>query len=154
MSGDKVLTDIEAIRTLKARFAELLDQASRGAPEFDPKALCHLLTEDMTLLVGEGDGAGQVSGREAILAYARETVPGIVHWTWHGYISPIIEMAGDTATARWMFHAYSVGKTMPASALDLTVGRTVDEYRRVDGHWRISRSQVYFNGHWPMQSRA
>jgi hypothetical protein len=122
--------DLEAIRQLKYAYFRLLD-----LKRFDE--LGALLTEDCTATYG--DVGGPLEGRSAIVEFLSGALsdPGIVS-AHHGH-HPEIERTGETtATGVWYLWDRVI---MPAA--DLEIGGTAfyrDEYRKVDGRWRISHT--------------
>lgn len=127
------------IRELQDRYGVVHDFGS-------PEEYASLFTDDGAIASGEGPPL--VQGREALLAFAKRDQE-----RWHG------EPAADGSTSSIMRHLISnseVELTGPDSASGmsyvttlvqkgevgpaiLSVGRYVDEYRKQDGEWRISR---------------
>lgn len=134
----RVLEDAEAIRSLKARYAELVDaRYARGRPrpasELEPLAetIAGLFTEDA---VWDGGRAlGLCRGREAIRQRFLEPT---LHFSWHYFVKPRIEVDGDRARATWDLLS-------PCTTRDdephWMAGVEEDEYARVDGRWLHSR---------------
>src|SRR5690606_35580691 len=99
----RALEDAEAIRALKARYAELVDARygpdgplapERLAPLAD--AIAELFTEDAVW--DGGPALGRHEGRAASRArMAAPTLRGSRHW----FASPRIEVVGDRGSARW-----------------------------------------------------
>ncbi len=145
----RVLEDADAIRALKARYAELAD--ARYAPDAlrDPAALerlaeriAALFTEDA---VWDGGAAlGVCRGRDAIRQrFAKPTL----RFAWHYFVKPQIEVTGDEARARWDVLAPC---TTRDGAPHWMAGVEDDAYRRVEGSWLHSRmklSVVFFAPH-------
>ncbi len=134
----RVLEDVEAIRLLKARYGELVDERYEGGAPRRPAELeriageiADLFTEDA---LWEGGAAlGVCRGRAAIRE--RFAAPTLA-FSWHYFVKPRIEVAGDAARARWDLLA-------PCTSLEgramWMAGVEDDEYRRVDGRWLHQR---------------
>ena len=140
---------VQAIHSLKARYAELVDaRFSKGAlvpaARLDEAAagIAALFTED-----GVWDGGpalGVATGRDEIAARMRE--PTLL-FSWHFFLKPRIEVSGDTAKARWDILS-------PCTTKDGTphwmVGFEDDEYRRTGGQWlhqRMKLTSVFMSPH-------
>ena len=88
----KRLVDIEAIKTLKHRYAALLDD------DYDAEGCAALFAPDA---VWEGGSFGRHEGRAAIRDFFA-AMPQMVSWSCHYLLNPIIEVTGDTATGQWL----------------------------------------------------
>ena len=88
----RVLEDIEAIKRLKARYAEICDD------RYDPRRMKALFTEDAVW--DGGDVWGIYRGREEILGFFAEagrSITGV-----HFFVQPAIEITSDTtAEGSW-----------------------------------------------------
>lgn len=134
------LEDIEAIRHLKARYAEYADEKytddHRRKPQDELDRIgrlqAGLFTEDAVW--DGGEHFGLCEGREAIYAFVRK---GGWSFAMHYFLNPCIDIDGDTAKARWMLW----------QVCTLTEGDTPcwmsaiedDEYRRTPEGWLMSR---------------
>jgi len=130
----RALEDVEAIRRLKARYAELVDARYAEGRIAEPAALetlaariAALFTEDA---VWDGGSAlGVCRGREAI---RERMAKPTLHFSWHYFVKPRIEVAGDAATGRWDLLA-------PCTTADdramWMAGVEDDVYARVGGEW-------------------
>ena len=136
----RVLEGLEAIRRLKARYAELVDaRYERGAPkaaaELDRLAgeIAALFTADA---VWDGGALGTQTGRDAIRKRMAEPT---LSFSRHYFVNPQIDVTGDTARARWELLA-------PCNAPDgkpmWMAGVEDDEYARVGGVWLHSRMKL------------
>jgi hypothetical protein len=133
-----VLEDVEAIRLLKARYGELVDEryaggAPRSPAELDRIAgeIAELFTEDA---LWEGGAAlGTCRGRAAIRE--RFAAPTLA-FSWHYFVKPRIEVTGDSARARWDLLAPCTSREGRAMWM---AGVEDDDYRRVDGRWLHQR---------------
>lgn len=81
------------------------------------------------MLVGGGGSGGDVVGREALEAFAAGVAPGSVHRL---SVNHVIDVDGDTAECRSSIVTLAGGTVISA-------GRVDDEFRRIDGAWRIAR---------------
>ena len=126
------LEDLEAIRTLKARYCAACDDA------YDAEAIASLFTEN-----GVWDGEptfDRLEGREAIRDYF-SGVAARMPVARHQVMNPDIEVAPDgmTAEGRWLLFQPCTS----AERGDLWLAATYhDDYRKVDGAWRIAESRV------------
>ena len=87
------LEDIEAIKQLKARYCEICDD------DHNPDLITTIFTQDG---VWEGDGIGRAEGHAEIKALF-EGFQKSIKFSQHMVKNPIIDVDGDTATARWYF---------------------------------------------------
>ena len=132
------IMDLEAadeIRNLKATYAAACDD------NYNPDAIAALFVEDA---VWESDGLGNFEGREAIREFFRG-ISSYFTFALHYGLNPKIEVAGDTANARWYLF-------MPCTVSDggralWRAGIDDEEYVRVDGRWMFKRkkSTTIFN---------
>jgi hypothetical protein len=136
----RALEDADAIRTLKARYAELVDARYAGGAPRPSEELASLAGEIAALFtadaVWDGGALGVCTGRAAIRdRMARPTL----HASRHYFVNPRIELAGDRARARWELLA-------PCTTRDdrpmWMAGVEDDEYARVDGVWLHSRMRL------------
>lgn len=130
------LEDLEAIRDLKAQYAQYCDDS------YDPDGIASLFTED-----GVWEATfppGEYRSREAI----REFFTGVSKefiWALHYVVRPTIELADDglSANASW----YLLGlMTMQDPGADpepaLVSGIYSDRYVKQDGQWRIAHMKL------------
>ncbi|MEL7207496.1 MAG: nuclear transport factor 2 family protein [Actinomycetota bacterium] len=122
------LNDLEQIRQLKYRYLRALDQKL-----WDVLGEC--LTEDAVAAYSAGKYRHE--GREAIVAWISEAMGSEQFLSSHRCHHPEIELTGpDTATGVWALEDVvvieDVGLTIQGAAF------YTDEYRRVDGEWRIA----------------
>ncbi len=135
------LESMEAIRQLKARYAELADARYRLDGPRPPEALAPLADALAALFTEDavwdgGRALGLCEGREAIRErFLRPTL----RFSWHYFVKPRIEVEGDTARARWDVFS-------PCTAADGTphwmAGVEDDAYRCVDGVWLHTRMKL------------
>jgi hypothetical protein len=137
----RVLEDAEAIRRLKAHYAELVDaRYARGRPlpaeELEPLArrIAALFSADAVW--DGGPALGVCRGREAI---RQRFLQPTLHFSWHYFVKPRIDVDGDRARATWDVLA-------PCTTTDdrphWMAGVEEDEYARVDGEWLHSRMRL------------
>ena len=87
----RALEDTDAIRNLKARYAELCDD------NYNPDGIAALFVEDA---VWESGPLGRFEGREAIREFFRGA-SRIFTFAIHYSLNSQIEVTGDTARAKW-----------------------------------------------------
>jgi SnoaL-like domain len=136
----RALEDAEAIRRLKARYAELVDaRYERGGPK-PPAELERLAGEIAALFtddaVWEGGALGTQTGRAAIRE--RMAQPTLA-FSRHYFVNPQIELAGDRAKARWELLAPC---TAPDGKPMWMAGVEDDEYARVGDRWLHTRMKL------------
>ena len=136
----RALEDTEAIRRLKARYAELVDaRYERGGPKPPPELtrlageIAALFSEDA---VWDGGTLGVCSGRAAIRERMAQPT---LHFSRHYFVSPRIELDGDRARARWELLAPCTSRDDRAMWM---AGVEDDEYARVGGVWLHSRMKL------------
>jgi len=125
---------VQEIERLKSRYAQLGDaRYSRGAV-VGPEKLAELAGQIAELFAEDGtwDGGralGVARGRAEIAARMRE--PTLL-FSWHYFLKPHVEVAGDTARARWDILSPCTPKDGRPHWM---AGFEDDEYRKVDGRW-------------------
>ncbi len=129
------------IQQLKARYAEHAD--AKYGPDFTPAALDLLqaaalaqadcFTEDARW-AGGADFGGDIVGRNALARFF--AAPPCNHAT-HLYASPVIEVDGDRARARWRL--WQVGVPAGEQEAVLVLAHTEEEYRRTAAGWLHDR---------------
>ena len=137
------IRDLEAadeIRNLKATYAAACDD------NYNPDAIAALFVEDA---VWESDGLGNFEGREAIREFFRG-ISSYFTFALHYGLNPKIEVAGDTASARWyllMPCTVSASSTNNEDRAMWRAGIDDEEYIRVDGRWmfKSKKSAPIFN---------
>lgn len=120
----ETVADRIAIEELKYQYCYATDA-------IDKSAFLDVFTDDAYFEIGiYGDGQGT------------EDLADFVDWLGdleyesrgHNVSNPIIDINGDTATGKWyyivMYHA-------PDGTLEIGQGEYHDEYRKVDGEWKI-----------------
>jgi hypothetical protein len=128
---------IVEIQQLKARYAEHADAKygddfQRAAPDdlmAAARAQADCFTEDARW-AGGADFGGDIVGREALARFF--ATPPWNHAT-HLYGSPVIDVDGDTARARWRL--WQVGVPAGETAPVLLSAHTEEQYRRTSEGW-------------------
>lgn len=117
------LVDLEEIRALKHRYAELCDDGYDGAK------IAALFAPDA---VWDGGMFGRYEGREKIRDHFNKS-DRAVPFAIHLLSNELIEVDGDRATASWL-----LWEPMVFAPNDLAIwmsARYRDTYRRIDGKW-------------------
>ncbi len=127
------LTDIEAIKQLKARYFRLMDQK-----RWDEWG--QVFAEDCVMEVPEAEMVNH--GRQEIVANVSGALVGTVT-THHGHM-PEIEITGDgTARGVWAMFDYVEWSQGDGARTGLKgYGHYLEEYVREDGEWRIARIRL------------
>ena len=131
----RALEDTDAIRNLKARYAELCDD------NYNPDGIAALFVEDA---VWESGPLGRFEGREAIREFFRGA-SRIFTFAIHYSLNSQIEVTGDTARAKWyLFMPCTVGDGDQAM---WRAGIDEEEYVRMNGRWmfKSKKSTGLFN---------
>lgn len=124
----------EAIRRLKARYAELVDARYEGGGPLPPERLAPIADEIAALFTEDavweaGGRLGTCRGRDEIRArMAEPTLFGSRHY----FVNPVIEVDGARARARWELLAPCTLRDGRAAWM---AGAEDDEYARLDGRW-------------------
>lgn len=136
------LLEIEEIRQVRSLYSHYFDGR-------DLDGLAGLFTDDAVCEFGPAFGGNWV-GRDTIRAnYAKqyERTNGLSHAFLHAVTNPWVELTGP-ATARGRCYLLDINTRVPAGENPVTLlGVYVDEYRKVDDRWCISRSRIDFL--WP-----
>jgi ketosteroid isomerase-like protein len=131
----QALEDAESIRNLKMRYAALCDD------QYDADGIAALFTNDA---IWESPALGRFEGRKAIRAFFKGA-SGIFSFAIHYSLNGLIEVDGDTASARWyLFMPCTVAAGNRAM---WRAGIDHETYLRVDGIWMFShkRSEPMMN---------
>ncbi|MCZ1072680.1 nuclear transport factor 2 family protein [Rhodococcus sp. A5(2022)] len=127
------LEDLEAIRSLDARYCRHLDDG-------DWDALMDLFTDD-----GEFDGLSRPRGKAEMREFFAGLAAGGLTTFWHFITNMEIDL--DRATVRSFLWQPCVTDGAPAIA----AGRYTDEVVKVDGRWRYRVKQVRFHFFGPLE---
>ena len=125
------LEAIEAIRVLKARYADACDTG------YDPVRMRPFFTDDAVW--DGGPRFGRYEGVEAVCGFFAG-ISSQITWALHYMIAPIIEVADDclTATGSWyLLEPCTIATDDGARAMVIT-GRYADRYRREPDGWKFS----------------
>lgn len=124
------LIEIEAIKRLKHRYVRLLD-----LKELDE--LETLFTSDAT--ASYADGRYAFEGRDAIVAFLRDTLASPDVLTSHKIHQPEIDLTGpDTATGVWALDDVVIHLEHNVTIRGAAFYH--DQYVKADGAWRISHT--------------
>lgn len=138
---ETTVADMLAIQTLKAVYCEGADllpaDAARAA-----EVLTSVFTADATA----DYGAGLLEGRDAIVKFLVDQISPVRAWLWHAIHSPLIEVDGDVARARWTIVAMMRDKG--SDVIERAYGRYADRLVRTPQGWRIAEMR------WIEEARA
>ena len=132
----RAVADELEIRNLLARLAHSADDAEDLVTDY-----VALFTEDA---VWEGASVGRKEGHADLLSGARErrdsgaTGPGSC--SRHVINTAAIELDGDEASARSVFHFYTSTDSTPALAI---IGVYQDLFRRTPAGWRLAHRVIH-----------
>jgi ketosteroid isomerase-like protein len=126
------LEDIEAIRTLDARYCRHLDDGNWDE-------LIALFTED-----GEFDGLSNPRGKAEMRAFFAGLADGGLTSFWHFITNLEIDIDGDMATAR----SFLWQPCVLDGVASIAAGRYTDTLVKQDGHWlyRVKKVRFHFFG--------
>lgn len=131
------LADELAIRNLLGRVAQLADEG-------DLEEYLDLFTDDASW---GGAGFPTRQGRAALRAGAEERrasgTAGPGSMTRHAVSTAVVEVAGDRATARSLFHFYGATDGVPELRM---IGIWEDALARDDGAWKIAARRIVRDG--------
>lgn len=123
--------DREAIRRLKHEYCYLIDDG-------DYEEWVDLFTDDGQFSLGETTFAGH----DELYEFATERFDSVYETTAHVVSNPLIDVEGDEATGRWyLMLAYRT----PDGEVGWKQTTYEDEYRKVDGEWKIVSSASIAN---------
>lgn len=129
------LEDIEAIRVLKALYAERVDANHNNHSHATAIAATALFTDDAILDLGP---FGRYEGRAQILNAFDTIFPAATAWSHHYIVNPVIDVtSSSTATGRWYFLLFTQPKTTPPSAALTVHGSYAEKYQQVGGDWKF-----------------
>jgi ketosteroid isomerase-like protein len=123
------LEDIEAIKKLKARYADACDR------NYDVDTLASLFAEDA---IWDGGLFGVHNGREEIRAFF-QGVSSDITFAMHYMMNPIIDVDGDEATGEWYLFQTC---TFNGDQAIFGAARYDEQYRRIDGQWLFWRLKL------------
>jgi hypothetical protein len=124
----QALEDIEAIKQLKAEYADACDD------KYNPERMRDLFTED-AIWDGEKGGFGKHEGLDAVCAFfgaAKDILTFGVHW----FLQPRIKILSDTE-AEGVWYLWQTSTT--ASDKDIFLAaKQYDKYRKENDTWKMS----------------
>lgn len=126
------LSDYEQIQNAKAKYCAAADRSCEdraGAHQ----AMKALFTDD----VAADYGFGPMEGGDTIAGFLSDKIAGGSLWMVHNIHSPLIEIDGDTASAKWTVNVRM--KRPGKDTVDFVFGRYSDEFRKVGGEWKIAK---------------
>ena len=124
------MDDIEAIKQLKARYCRTMDTK-------DWAAMRALFTDDVEMDTTES-GGGVVTGADDFMAFLLDAIGEVV--TVHQCHTPEIDVTGAT-TASGVWAMEDMLRWPDGTELH-GYGHYYESYEKVDGQWRIKRSQL------------
>ncbi len=125
--------DLEEISQIKFSFCRAVDR-------HDWNAVADLWSEDGT--ADYGPNFGTFDGQETIRAFYKQLLEDSANTTLHTAANPTIEIQGETATGEW---AMVTAIIQEGESQQWSLGRYFENYRRVDGNWKIqSMKSVMF----------
>jgi hypothetical protein len=125
------LEAIEAIRELKARYADVCDTG------YDPLRMRPFFTEDAVW--DGGPRFGRYEGVDAVCDFFAG-ISGTIVWALHYMVAPLIDVAEDgrTATGSWYLLEPCTIATKDGPRAMLITGRYADRYRLESDGWKFS----------------
>ena len=125
------LEAIEAVRVLKARYADVCDTG------YEPERIRPLFTEDAVW--DGGPRFGRHEGIDAICAFFG-AVSSQITWALHYLMAPIIELSDDgrSATGSWYLLEPCTMVVDGQPRAIVLMGRYADRYRKGEAGWQIS----------------
>lgn len=123
---------VHAIQNLKARYCATADRAARD-PDGAREAFGSIFLPDIVA----DYGYEPMLGAGALSAFLCTAIAGSSEWVLHTIHSPMIEIAGETATGDWTVIAHL--KRREGGQVDVVMGRYSDVFRLTPEGWRIAR---------------
>ena len=134
------LLDVEEIRTLKFKYAQLMDK-------LDIDGLAELFTDDAKCNFGP---YGEWSGKEVIRNNYRAAMADVVTAPWgslHHICNHWVELTSETTAVGRSYLIDVIAERAPDVNPVLCYALYDEEYRKVNGNWKISFSCIQFL--WP-----
>jgi len=133
------IEDVEAIKRLKAKYAEFCDTG------YDADGMVSLFAEDG---VWEGNVFGVHHGREAIRKHIL-SFHGQILWALHFMVCPVIDVAPDglSATGTWyLYEPCTLAGAEPGGPPDAAIitAKYADEFVKRDGRWWFKKVGATF----------
>lgn len=127
------LEDIEALRALKARYAEGSDRCLTTPSPEHAAALADLFTDDASAEYGP---FGRFDGRAQLTRAFAEVLPGAAAWTRHYFTNPTLEVHGNEATGHFYFLVAAVMRGAPGTVT--LWGTYEDRFTKTPRGWRLT----------------
>lgn len=124
-------TDVRAIQRLKHEYCFTIDGGRY-------EEWASLFTDDGRFVRDNGDS---YEGHEELYAFASEEFDEAFVQSAHVVTNPLVEVDGEEATGEWyllLCYQTREGET------GWTQAKYDDEYRKVDGEWRVAESRVTY----------
>jgi hypothetical protein len=118
------LEDIEAIKQLKARYAQICDDMH------NPDTIASVFSEDG---IWENEDLGKATGHEEISALF-STFRDMFSFSQHNMSNPVITVDGERATGIW--YIMSPHDVTEDNRKTWIAARYDDDYVKVDGEWK------------------
>lgn len=134
------MTDTDRLQRLETReqLKELRAKYCYHVDEQNWEPFYELFVPDPTLDFG---GMGVYEGQEGLERFAAEFVEAQLESSAHMLSNPILEIDGNEATGRWYVES---PLTFADGSGAWRQGWYRDEYRRLDGEWRIETIEMRF----------
>jgi hypothetical protein len=122
------LEDIEAIKQLKAEYADACDDM------YNPKRMRDLFTKD-AVWDGEKEGFGKYEGLDAVCGFFDGAKNSLLFGV-HFFLQPRIKILSDTE-AEGVFYLWQTSSMANGKDIFLA-GLEFDKYRKENGKWKMS----------------
>lgn len=126
------LSDLEDIRTLKYRYFRGIDTA-------DSNLLSDLFTDDIAVEYRGGGYKVKLSGRESLLEFLANSFHSDAVAMHQGHQPEITLTGEDTAEGVWYLEDIFIDMRDRTRTEGTAIYR--DQYRRVDGQWKLAKSE-------------
>lgn len=133
--------DLETLLAERAIYRRLAE-FSRAMDNRDWAALIDLTTDDITAELG----TGPIQGRDHLVQYLRSFLDDCGP-TQHLLGNVLIDVQGDTATSCAYVSDMHVGTGERSQQTFQTLGDYHDQWRRIDGVWRLRHRTKHNRGH-------
>lgn len=134
------LESIEAIKNLQAKYTYLIDEGNLDG-------VAELMTDDIQ---AEFLPLGKFNGKKEFMAVLGGMSTTSVMMR-HQVMNPCIEVDGDTATGRWYLFGPFTTRTEAGDQALWLQGQYNNEFKRVDGVWKISKLSFTFTLRTPFE---
>ena len=123
------LEDLEAIKRLKARYAQVCD-----IDHYNPEEMVKLFTEDAEWIGQIDYGKGREGIRKLFSGVSKRIVSAV-----HYFILPDIQIEGNKARGLWYMW---VPLKMADGKCIIMSGTEADKYEKVNSEWLIGETRV------------